>query len=67
MKIDVVKVTPNEFRMTSNGLKTTSNESNTKSEKKTKINLKGGSVHDNFDFNEKYLVQIFQKNTYKWI
>ena len=55
MNIDDVKVSAND-------LKTTSKESNTKSNKKTKNNLKGGSVHDNIEINEKCLDEIVHNN-----
>ena len=48
--------------MTSNDLKTTSNDNNKKT--KTKNNLKGGSVQDNFEINEHYLDKILKNNDY---
>ena len=48
--------------MTSNDLKTTSNDNNKKT--KTKNNLKGGSIQDNIEINEHYLDKILKnKNT----
>ena len=50
-------------RMTSNDLKrpqSTSNESSKKT--KTKNNLKGGSVQENIEINEHYLVKILKNN-----
>ena len=47
-------------QMTSNDLKTTSNDNNKKT--KTKNNLKGGSVQDNFEINEHYLDEILKNN-----
>ena len=48
--------------MTSNDLKTTSNDINKKT--KTKNNLKGGSVKDNIEVNEHYLDKILKNNDY---
>ena len=47
-------------QMTSNDLKTTSNENIKKTE--TKNNLKGGSVQDNIEINEHYLYKILKNN-----
>ena len=47
-------------QMTSNDLKTTSNDNNKKT--KTKKNLKGGSVQDNIERNEHYLDKILKNN-----
>ena len=44
--------------MTSNDLKTTSNDNNEKT--KTKNSLKGGSVQDNIEINEHYLDKILK-------
>ena len=44
--------------MTSNDLKTTSNDKKTK----TKNNLEGGSVQDNIEINENYLDEIIKNN-----
>ena len=44
--------------MTSNDLKTTSNDNNKKT--KTKNNLKGGSVQDNIEITEHYLDKILK-------
>ena len=49
-------------QMTSNDLKTFSNDNNKKT--KTKINLKGGSVQDNIEINEHYLDKILKNNDY---
>ena len=46
------------FQMTSNDLKTTSNEP----VKNKKNNLKGGSVHDNVEINEHYLDEILHND-----
>ena len=46
--------------MTSNDLKTNSNDNNKKT--KTKSNLKGGSVQDNVEINEHYLDKILKNN-----
>ena len=46
--------------MTSNDLKTTSNENIKKT--KTKNNIKGGSVQDNIEINEHYLDKILKNN-----
>ena len=48
--------------MTSNDLKTTSNDNNKKT--KTKNNLKGGSVQDNIEINEQHLDKTLQNNDY---
>ena len=47
-------------QMTSNDLKTTSNDNNKKT--KTKNNLKGGSIPDNIEINEHYLEKILKNN-----
>ena len=47
-------------QMTSNDLKTTSNDNNKKT--KTKNNLKGGSKQDNIEKNEHYLDKILKNN-----
>ena len=47
-------------QMTSNDLKTTSNDNNKKT--KTKNNLKGGFVQDNNEINEHYLEKIPKNN-----
>ena len=44
--------------MTSNDLKTTSNDKKTK----TKNNLKGGFVQENIEINEHYLDKILKNN-----
>ena len=50
---------PKRHQMTSNDLKTTSNDKKTK----TKNNLKGGSVQeDNFEINEHYLDKVIKNN-----
>ena len=46
--------------MTSNDLKTTSNDDNKKT--KTKINLKVGPIQENIEINEHYLDKILKKN-----
>ena len=46
--------------MTSNDLKTTSNDNNKKT--KTKNNLKVGSMQDNIEINEHYLDKILKNN-----
>ena len=46
--------------MTSNDLKTTSNDNNKKT--KTKNNLKGGSIQENIEINEHYLDKILKNN-----
>ena len=46
--------------MTSNDLKTTSNETSKKT--KTKNNLKGGSIQENIEINEHYLDKILKNN-----
>ena len=46
--------------MTSNDLKTTSNDNNKKT--KTKNNLKGGFVQENIEINEHYLDKILKNN-----
>ena len=48
--------------MTSNDLKTTSNDNNKKT--KTKNNLKGGVVRDNIEINEHYFDKILKNNDY---
>ena len=47
-------------QMTSNDLRTTSNDNNKKP--KTKNNLKGGFVQDNIEINEHYLDEILKNN-----
>ena len=46
--------------MTSNDIKTTSNDNNKKT--KTKNNLKGGFVQENIEINEHYLDKILKNN-----
>ena len=46
-------------QMTSNDLKTNSNDNNKKT--KTKNNLKGGSIQENIEINEHYLDKILKK------
>ena len=47
-------------QMTSNDLKTTSNDNNKKT--KTKDNLKGGSIQEDIEINEHYLDKILKNN-----
>ena len=47
-------------QMTSNDLKTTSNDNNKKT--KTKNNLKGGSIQENIEINEHYLDKLLKNN-----
>ena len=47
-------------QMTSNDLKTTSNDNNKKT--KTKNNFKGGSIQKNIEINEDYLDKILKNN-----
>ena len=47
-------------QMTSNDLKTTSNENSKKT--KTKNNLKGGSIQENVEINEHYLDKVLKNN-----
>ena len=47
--------------MTSNDLKTTSNDNNNK-KTKTKNNLKCGSLQENIEINEHYLDKILKNN-----
>ena len=58
--------TPNtnldDVKVTSTDLAMTSNESNTKSKKRKKINLKTGSIHDNIEINEKLFDEIIHNN-----
>ena len=49
-------------QMTSNDVKTTSNDNNKKI--KTKNNLKGGSIQNNIEINEHYLDKILKNNNY---
>ena len=49
-------------QMTSNVVKTTSNDNNKKI--KTKNNLKGGSIQNNIEINEHYLDKILKNNNY---
>ena len=47
-------------RMTSNDLKTTSNDNKKKT--KTSNNLKGGSIQENIEINEHYLEKVLKNN-----
>ena len=48
------------LQMTSNDLKTTSNDNNKKT--KTKNNIKAGSIQENIEINEHYLDKILKNN-----
>ena len=48
-------------QMTSNDLRTTSNDNNKKT--KVKNNLKGGSIQENVEINEHYLDKILKNNS----